>query len=148
VIIEESGIAKGIRRLIAVTGEEAHEVSRLANTFETRLREIERLDGKEKDTALKNFTQDIGPVEISVLRKADIRDKAAVLRKAIDATNKVVEAAAAKLVSIDSAVIVTMLTLYYGRQSITLSNSSVRNRMIPLISRSWRSTLVRRYVHS
>jgi alanyl-tRNA synthetase len=33
VIVEESGIAKGIRRIIAYTGDAAHEVQRLALEF-------------------------------------------------------------------------------------------------------------------
>ena len=53
VIIEESSIAKGIRRVIAVTGHEAHEVSRQAVEFEKRLSTIESLQGKEKDAAMK-----------------------------------------------------------------------------------------------
>jgi hypothetical protein len=55
VITEESGIAKGIRRLVAVTGEEAHEVSRVANAFEARLDRVEKMSGKEKDSGLKSY---------------------------------------------------------------------------------------------
>jgi hypothetical protein len=55
VITEESSIAKGIRRVVAVTGHEAAEVSRKAIDFERRLTRIEGLDGKEKEAAMKTY---------------------------------------------------------------------------------------------
>jgi alanyl-tRNA synthetase len=53
VITEESGIAKGIRRIVAVTGHEAQDVTRMADAFEARIKQAELLTGKTKDTALK-----------------------------------------------------------------------------------------------
>jgi len=53
VITEESGIAKGIRRIVAVTGHEAQDVTRVADVFEARIRQAEPLTGRAKDTALK-----------------------------------------------------------------------------------------------
>lgn len=55
VITEESGIAKGIRRITAVTGHEAQEVNRIANTLASKFDLIEKKTGKEKDSALKAF---------------------------------------------------------------------------------------------
>lgn len=55
VVIEEGSIAKGIRRIVAVTGTEAHEVSRIATEFSKRLDWIETLEGKDKETALKQY---------------------------------------------------------------------------------------------
>ena len=55
-ITEESGIAKGIRRIVAVTGHEAQEVTRQAESFQERLSQLEGLDGKSKDAALKALT--------------------------------------------------------------------------------------------
>jgi hypothetical protein len=55
VITEESGIAKGIRRIIAVTGEEARQASQLASATEARFESIIKLDIKEKDKGLKVF---------------------------------------------------------------------------------------------
>jgi alanyl-tRNA synthetase len=56
VITEESGIAKGIRRIVAVTGQEAHEASRVANSLKIRLQQLESTDGKEKDAGLKTLS--------------------------------------------------------------------------------------------
>lgn len=53
VITEESGIAKGIRRIVAVTGHEAQDVTRVADAFEARIKQVEQLTGKAKDTSLK-----------------------------------------------------------------------------------------------
>jgi alanyl-tRNA synthetase len=55
VVIEESGIAKGIRRITAVTGHEAEDVSRLASSLKARLAQLELMSGKEKDAGLKAF---------------------------------------------------------------------------------------------
>ncbi|TDL24327.1 hypothetical protein BD410DRAFT_786443 [Rickenella mellea] len=88
VIIEESGIAKGIRRIIAVTGHEANEVTRQANVLNTRLDQIERSSGKEKDAALKTFSVDLGQCDLSVLRKAELRDRLATIRKTFDKQTK------------------------------------------------------------
>jgi hypothetical protein len=56
VITEESGIAKGIRRVVAVTGTEAQEVARTATTLEANLVAIEKTTGKDKDSAMKAFS--------------------------------------------------------------------------------------------
>ena len=56
VITEESGIAKGIRRIIGVTGNEAKEVRRIGEALKVKLDQVEKLDGKEKDAALKSLT--------------------------------------------------------------------------------------------
>lgn len=55
VITEESGIAKGIRRIVAVTGNEAAEVRRVADGLKTRLDQLEAMQGKEKDAGLKAY---------------------------------------------------------------------------------------------
>ena len=54
-ITEESGIAKGIRRIIAVTGAEAREATALAAEFERRLEDAQKLSGKEKEETLKHL---------------------------------------------------------------------------------------------
>jgi len=53
VITEESGIAKGIRRIVAVTGHEAQDMIRLASELKSRVEQVDTMAGKDKDAALK-----------------------------------------------------------------------------------------------
>lgn len=55
VITEEAGIAKGIRRMIAITGEDARKASERANEIEAAFNHILFLVGAEKEKALKLF---------------------------------------------------------------------------------------------
>ena len=55
VIIEESGIAKGIRRIIAITGEEARQACLDANELEQKWDRIVKLEGIEKEKGIKGF---------------------------------------------------------------------------------------------
>ncbi|KAJ3502699.1 hypothetical protein NLJ89_g8767 [Agrocybe chaxingu] len=84
VITEESGIAKGIRRIVAVTGHEAHEVTRVAQLLQEKLESLEASSGKAKDAGLKAFSVELGQADISLLKKAELKDKLAVIRKAHD----------------------------------------------------------------
>jgi alanyl-tRNA synthetase len=61
VITEESGIAKGIRRITAVTGHEAADVERIADDLQAELTSILYLKGKEKESAMKQFSV-VGPL--------------------------------------------------------------------------------------
>lgn len=113
---EESGIAKGIRRITAVTGHEAAEARRLADAFTARLNQLDNMSGPEKDAGLKSYTvvrrmpyprgqlcssstQELGQADISVLRKAELRDRLASIRKAFDKEVKEREAKTNKAVS-------------------------------------------------
>ena len=84
VILEESGIAKGIRRIIAVTGEDAHAVQRLAEEFSKRLSLLEEMEfGPEKEQKVKATNMDLNNLSISVIRKAEFRDRFAKIHKQI-----------------------------------------------------------------
>ncbi|KZV83020.1 tRNA synthetase class II [Exidia glandulosa HHB12029] len=96
IITEESGIAKGIRRIIAVTGHEAAEVTRVAAGIEQSLARVESLTGKEKDSALKALTVELNNADISVLRKAELKETLTKLRKAFDDDVKAREKAQTK----------------------------------------------------
>ncbi|KAI9570376.1 tRNA synthetases class II (A)-domain-containing protein [Boletus coccyginus] len=92
VITEESGIAKGIRRITAITGQEAQEATRVANEFKTRLDVLENSPGNEKDAGLKALTVELGQADISVLVKADLKERLGAIRKAFDKQIKEKEA--------------------------------------------------------
>ena len=96
VITEESGIAKGIRRIIAVTGHEAADVTRTADALEARLVSAENATGKAKDAALKTLQVELGQADISLIRKNALRDRLASVRKAFDKEVKEKETKAQK----------------------------------------------------
>lgn len=56
IITEESGIAKGIRRIVAVTGHDAAEAQRVADVLTSRLNQIDAMTDSQKDAALKSYT--------------------------------------------------------------------------------------------
>lgn len=88
VIVEESGIAKGIRRVVAVTGEEAAAVTRAADAQDAELAAIEKQERAEKEGSIKAFAQAIATMELGSIRKAALVERTAVLRKQIDADAK------------------------------------------------------------
>jgi alanyl-tRNA synthetase len=55
VITEEGSVAKGIRRVVAVTGHDAYEVQRKGKEFDAKLETIRGLQGKDKEAAMKPF---------------------------------------------------------------------------------------------
>lgn len=76
IVLEESGIAKGIRRIIAVTGEDAHEVQRVAQDFGKRLDRLDALPlGPEKEREAKQVQVDLNQLTISAVQKARFRER-------------------------------------------------------------------------
>lgn len=76
IILEESGIAKGIRRIIAVTGEDAHAVQRTAQAFDERLSALEKMDlGPKKEAEAKLVQVDLNNLSISAVTKSEFRDR-------------------------------------------------------------------------
>ncbi|TVY76024.1 Alanine--tRNA ligase [Lachnellula suecica] len=84
VIVEESGIAKGIRRIIAYTGDAAHEVQRLALEFGKRIETIEKMPhSAEKEQLIKTTQDDLNKLTISTLSKDDLKTRFAKVQKAV-----------------------------------------------------------------
>jgi alanyl-tRNA synthetase len=74
VVIEESGIAKGIRRIIAVTGEDAHTVQRVADEFSERLQKLEGTPVSPKlEQEVKSIKLELDALAISAVRKTEFR---------------------------------------------------------------------------
>ena len=84
VILEESGIAKGIRRIIAVTGEDAHAVQRAADDFAARLDALEQLAlSPEKERSVKDTRQDLNKISISAITKTHLDSRRQKVEKGI-----------------------------------------------------------------
>jgi alanyl-tRNA synthetase len=79
IVLEESSIAKGIRRIVAVTGNEAATVSRKGADFVKKLDRIAQLDAAEREAALKPFLLELGQSGISLLTKQQLTDRHAKL---------------------------------------------------------------------
>lgn len=76
VILEESGIAKGIRRIIAVTGEDAYEVQRVAKEFSERLEKLEEMPfGSQKEQEAKALQIELNTLSISAVKKSQLRER-------------------------------------------------------------------------
>lgn len=84
VILEESGIAKGIRRIIAVTGAEAFEAQRVANEFSVELDAADKLPYSPlKEKKLKELGVRLGQLSISVITKHELKEKFSKIEKAV-----------------------------------------------------------------
>ncbi|DAA77577.1 TPA_exp: Alanine--tRNA ligase [Trichophyton benhamiae CBS 112371] len=97
VILEESGIAKGIRRIIAVTGEDAHEVQRVAREFGERLNRFEKMPaGPERDAEIKSLQVDLNQLTISAVEKTKYRNQFTQIHKKITDAQKAAQKAEVK----------------------------------------------------
>ncbi|KAI1657601.1 tRNA synthetases class II (A)-domain-containing protein [Daldinia decipiens] len=84
VVVEESGIAKGIRRVVAYTGGAAYRVQREAEKFSKRITTIDALPfGPEKEAEVKQATVDLNNLVVSALTKEDLKTRFAKVVKAV-----------------------------------------------------------------
>ncbi|KAK4170195.1 alanine--tRNA ligase [Cladorrhinum sp. PSN259] len=84
VIVEEGGIAKGIRRIVAYTGDGAHKVQRDAEVFDEKLDHIAALQyGPEKTAEVKAASVELDALVVSVLTKDKLRQKFAKIQKEV-----------------------------------------------------------------
>jgi alanyl-tRNA synthetase len=89
VILEESGIAKGIRRIVAVTGRDAREVQIQAEAIDEELSKLERLKhGGERDLQFKTLNDVLNKAAISALTKSRLKARHAAVGKAINDAQK------------------------------------------------------------
>ncbi|KAI9731544.1 MAG: Alanine--tRNA ligase [Cirrosporium novae-zelandiae] len=76
IIVEESGIAKGIRRITAVTGTEAYEVQRIAKEFDEKLAGLETMaHSTEKEQIVKATQVELNQLAISTVTKTKLSDR-------------------------------------------------------------------------
>ncbi|AAS52283.1 ADR363Cp [Eremothecium gossypii ATCC 10895] len=84
VIIEESGIAKGIRRIVAVSASEAYEVQRVAREFALELDAIDKLPfSMIKEKKIREIGVRLDQLNISVITKNELKTKFTKMEKAV-----------------------------------------------------------------
>lgn len=84
IIVEESGIAKGIRRIVAYTGDGAHQAQQDAKVFSQKLDHIEALEfGTAKAAEIKAASVELDTLTISALTKEELRQRFAKIQKAV-----------------------------------------------------------------
>jgi alanyl-tRNA synthetase len=98
-IIEESGIAKGIRRIVAVTGYDAYEVQKRAESFDEKLSTVEALPlSADKEAKVKQLGVELKKLSVSVLSKNALNEKFTKIQKKLTEETKAKLKAEAKKV--------------------------------------------------
>ncbi|KAI8618801.1 tRNA synthetases class II (A)-domain-containing protein [Chytriomyces sp. MP71] len=87
-VLEESSIAKGIRRVIAVTGDAADEANKLAHQFKLKLTKAKSLSGAVLESELKALGKELDEIVIPAVLKAEYRKDFADLKKVFDDADK------------------------------------------------------------
>merc|ERR1712137_610491 len=103
VLLQEEGIAKGIRRITGVTSDDAVAAIKAGEEFEAKVAEAGNLKGLELEDAIKKLTVELNSLTISTVIKAKCRDTLATYGKTVVAWKK--EAAAAKTKAVTDEVV-------------------------------------------
>ncbi|XP_047045483.1 alanine--tRNA ligase-like [Lolium rigidum] len=74
-LISEEGIAKGVRRITAVTAECASQAMKLASSIDTDINETSKLDGVLLEKRIGSIKSTLDAAAIPAARKADLRGK-------------------------------------------------------------------------
>lgn len=99
VIVEESGISKGTRRIVAVTGVAAHLVQKEAKDFDELLNQLDAMPlGPAKEARAKALGAQLKKLSVAVLAKAELVDKHTKIQKKITDEIKAKQKAEAKKV--------------------------------------------------
>lgn len=94
-LLTEEGIAKGVRRIVAVTQADAKKAIALAEEFDGKLKAADKLDGDALDAKVKILKQELNELSISTVKKSSFRDKITELTKKVIALQKKKAAGAA-----------------------------------------------------
>lgn len=87
-LLSEEGTAKGIRRIVAVTQKDAKDAMALADTFEGKLNEADKLGGDDLEARTKLLKNELNELPISTVKKTTFRDKITELNKRVIAMKK------------------------------------------------------------
>jgi alanyl-tRNA synthetase len=93
-IVSEEAVAKGIRRVVALTGVPARAAIEAAEVLEGRARQAEALEATALAAELNEISRQLDEMTLPVARKDELRSKVAALQERVKAAQK--EQAAAK----------------------------------------------------
>lgn len=98
IILSEGAIAKGIRRIVAVTGDEAVKAVQVEADLSMRLDALAKVKdvSNARDEAVKTLAKALDEANISLIGKSRLRDQLAAIRKEIEDADKAVRAAQSK----------------------------------------------------
>ncbi len=92
-VISEEAVAKGIRRIVAVTGEAAGDAVVAADVLQARIREGDALNPADLTKALPALLTDLDAAQISATRRAALRTQIVQLQEKLKAAGKQLSAA-------------------------------------------------------
>ena len=118
-LISEEGVAKGIRRVVAITGDAAASARRSGAALEAAAAAAEKTTGKDLVDALSALKQEIDAVVAPAAAKARVRVAMAALSKRAGDENRKAAAAAAGAAS-DAAVAAAQAAVAAGDKFFTL----------------------------
>merc|ERR1711935_335921 len=87
-LLSEEGIAKGIRRIVFVTCEDAKKAIAAAEVFETKLETASKLGGDELEALVKTLTSECDVLVVSTVKKIAFRETIAGFSKKVMAWKK------------------------------------------------------------
>ncbi|KAJ2323569.1 Alanine--tRNA ligase [Coemansia sp. RSA 2702] len=96
VIVEESSTAKGIRRIVAVTGEEALKAQLLQRSLAAEVKSLHSQQGAQLDAEIKRLAIELDQAVIGVYDKHVLRQEFESVRKAFIEADKAAKAQALK----------------------------------------------------
>ncbi|KAL9296296.1 hypothetical protein ACSQ67_022192 [Phaseolus vulgaris] len=87
-LLSEEGIAKGIRRITAVTTDRAYDAMKVADEFEQQVDDASKLDGSLLEEKVSSFKSNVETLSIPAAKKADIKNKIARLQDQVRKAQK------------------------------------------------------------
>jgi len=88
VLLSEEGIAKGVRRIVAVTMDDAQKANQAAAAFGAKLETASKSEGAELETQAKLLKVELNELSISASKKIGFRSQLAEVDKLVLAFNK------------------------------------------------------------
>ena len=135
-LISEEGVAKGIRRVVAITGDAAASAKRNGAALEAAATAAEKASGKELADALSALKQEVDAVVAPAAVKARVRVAIASLgKRAGDESRKA--AAAAVAAASDAAVAAAQAATAAGEKFLTLRLDDALGGDAKAVSAAW-----------